>query len=253
MRARRGTGDHRRLAGLDDHSLHLRPSGAQRFGDADEAPADSDVDACRIDRTLELVENLLADQPIPVERIAIVELIGRKGTLRFDDLAHPLAHCRDQPRMDAGRAVDDLQRRSEGGHVSQLLRRERVRRDDAQRVPLDRAHKRSELPVEPPVYSTTVWPGASVPRRSAASIIASAIRSLYEPVGLAASSLIQMSACSLVGRVDSLISGVPPMAASAPGRISITPLPGSYEPSITHLRAMVRSARWPGDQSSRSR
>jgi hypothetical protein len=34
------------------------------------------------------------------------------------------------------------------------------------------------------VYSTTGCPGRSLPDRSAPSIIASAIRSLYDPVGL---------------------------------------------------------------------
>lgn len=36
----------------------------------------------------------------------------------------------------------------------------------------------NELPVLPPVYSTTGWPGAKRPERSPPSIIASAIRSL---------------------------------------------------------------------------
>src|SRR5215510_9994781 len=47
----------------------------------------------------------------------------------------------------------------------------------------------SDDPVLPPVYSTTRMPGRSAPRRSPPSIIASAIRSLYEPVGLKYSSL----------------------------------------------------------------
>ena len=36
----------------------------------------------------------------------------------------------------------------------------------------------SDEPVLPPVYSTTAWPGRSRPSRSAASIMASAMRSL---------------------------------------------------------------------------
>ena len=36
----------------------------------------------------------------------------------------------------------------------------------------------NELPVLPPVYSTTAWPGRSRPERSAPSIMASAMRSL---------------------------------------------------------------------------
>jgi hypothetical protein len=40
------------------------------------------------------------------------------------------------------------------------------------------AEKASELPVLPPVYSTTGWPARSRPARSAPSIMARAIRSL---------------------------------------------------------------------------
>ena len=44
--------------------------------------------------------------------------------------------------------------------------------------PVTAQTKASELPVLPPVYSTTGWPGRSRPARSAPSIMASAIRSL---------------------------------------------------------------------------
>ncbi len=74
--------------------------------------------------------------------------------------------------------------------------------------PLTAHTNASELPVEPPVYSTTVWPGCSAPRRSAPSIIASAIRSLYEPVGLAASSFTHTSASSGPTSALSRTSGV---------------------------------------------
>jgi len=52
------------------------------------------------------------------------------------------------------------------------------------RYPFTEHTNASELPVLPPVYSTTVSPGRMSPRASAPSIIASAMRSLYEPVGL---------------------------------------------------------------------
>src|SRR6476620_3814992 len=45
------------------------------------------------------------------------------------------------------------------------------------------------MPVLPLVASTTVWPGASAPLRSAASITARAMRSLTEAIGLKDSSL----------------------------------------------------------------
>ncbi len=52
--------------------------------------------------------------------------------------------------------------------------------DDTMRsgYPLTAQTKASDVPVEPPVYSTTVCPGDSSPRASAASIMARAIRSL---------------------------------------------------------------------------
>ncbi len=78
--------------------------------------------------------------------------------------------------------------------------------------------KANELPVEPAVYSTTVWPGRSAPLRSAPSIIASAIRSLYDPVGLAASSFTHTSASPAPDNDVNRTSGVLPMPASAPPR-----------------------------------
>jgi hypothetical protein len=81
----------------------------------------------------------------------------------------------------------------------------------------------SDDPVLPPVYSTTGCPGSSLPSRSAASIIASAIRSLYEPVGLAASSFTQISAAPWSA---SRTTGVPPIAS-----IPLTPAPRSSTPA----------------------
>jgi len=52
----------------------------------------------------------------------------------------------------------------------------------------------SDDPVLPPVYSTTRMPGSRAPRVSAPSIIASAILSLYDPVGLKYSSFTNTSA-----------------------------------------------------------
>ena len=54
--------------------------------------------------------------------------------------------------------------------------------------------KARDEPVLPPVYSTTVMPGRKSPRFSASSIIARAIRSLYEPVGLKYSNFMSTSA-----------------------------------------------------------
>src|SRR3984893_12850599 len=73
-------------------------------------------------------------------------------------------------------------------------------------------------PVLPPVYSTTSWPGRRRPSASAASIIARAIRSLYEPVGLAASIFTQTSADPASARQASRTTGVLPIAESPPVR-----------------------------------
>ena len=47
----------------------------------------------------------------------------------------------------------------------------------------------SPMPVLPLVASTTVWPGFSVPSRSAASMMLTASRSLTDEAGLKASAL----------------------------------------------------------------
>src|SRR5215831_18799432 len=54
-------------------------------------------------------------------------------------------------------------------------------------------------------------PGARAPRASAPSIIASAMRSLYEPVGLKNSSLTRISAAPFGTTRRSLTTGVRPM------------------------------------------
>src|SRR5215217_1327815 len=75
----------------------------------------------------------------------------------------------------------------------------------------------SPTPVFPEVGSTIVPPGRSLPSRSAASIIAIPIRSLFEPPGLRYSSF-----ASSVGRTSRAIRssrtiGVPPTRSSSVG------------------------------------
>src|SRR4051812_27337630 len=66
------------------------------------------------------------------------------------------------------------------------------------------------MPVLPLVASTTVWPGVSVPSASAASMMASAMRSFTELMGLKASSLTNSSTWDGAMR-DSLTTGVRPI------------------------------------------
>src|SRR5206468_9068565 len=70
----------------------------------------------------------------------------------------------------------------------------------------------SDDPVLPPVNSTTRMPGRSAPRASAPSIIASAMRSLYEPVGFADSSLTTTSAAASGTARRRRTTGVRPIA-----------------------------------------
>src|SRR5215467_16210556 len=84
--------------------------------------------------------------------------------------------------------------------------------------PLTAQTNASDEPVLPPVYSTTSWPGRRRPSASAASIIARAIRSLYEPVGLAASIFTHTSAQSSSASCASRTTGVAPIAESPPDR-----------------------------------
>src|SRR3972149_1849699 len=67
-----------------------------------------------------------------------------------------------------------------------------------------------ELPLLPPVYSTTRYPGFSCPRFSAPSTIDRAIRSFILPVGFAPSSFTQTSAPPAVSLL-SLTNGVLPI------------------------------------------
>jgi hypothetical protein len=67
--------------------------------------------------------------------------------------------------------------------------------------------------VLPPVYSTTVSPGEIRPSRSAPSIIASAIRSFMDPVGLRYSSFSQSSAPFAGPQWCRRTSGVLPIAS----------------------------------------
>src|SRR5215218_5247228 len=82
------------------------------------------------------------------------------------------------------------------------------------RYPFARQTSASAGPVLPPVYSTTVSPGESSPSRSAPSIIASAIRSFIEPLGLRFSSLSQSSAPLAGAQRRRRTSGVLPIASS---------------------------------------
>src|SRR5690349_12145730 len=92
------------------------------------------------------------------------------------------------------------------------------------------------MPVLPLVASTTVWPGASVPARSAASITARAMRSLTEPSGLKDSSLANTftpGGASLPRRTR----GVLPIVSSIVSYRAMLPPPG---PSTREEREPAR-------------
>src|SRR5262249_33427068 len=89
----------------------------------------------------------------------------------------------------------------------------------------------SDEPVLPPVYSTTSWPGRRRPSASAASIIANAIQSLYEPVGLAASIFTHTSAQPSPTKCPIRTTDVPPMANSPPVRSAVIRVCPSAEPA----------------------
>src|SRR5688572_28944059 len=73
----------------------------------------------------------------------------------------------------------------------------------------------SDEPVLPPVNSTTVPPGRRSPRASAPSIIASAMRSLYDPVGFDPSHLTNTRAAPSGTIRLSSMAGVLPIACRA--------------------------------------
>src|SRR6266513_2420553 len=86
-----------------------------------------------------------------------------------------------------------------------------------QRYPLTAAPIASPPPVLPDVGSTIVPPGFSFPSRSAASIIASPIRSLFEPPGFMYSSLARSVAGNPSERRDRRTIGVLPTRSRTVG------------------------------------
>src|ERR1700675_2286725 len=70
------------------------------------------------------------------------------------------------------------------------------------------------IPVLPLVGSTTTAPGLSSPRRSASSIMATAILSLTLPPGLSDSIFARTAAPPAAGSLLSFTSGVPPTTSS---------------------------------------
>ena len=87
--------------------------------------------------------------------------------------------------------------------------------------------KASETPVLPPVYSTTGPRAGNRPSASAASIMASAMRSFMLPVGFALSSFSRMRAPLAGKMLPSSSSGVPPIQSRIPvfnGYIRLLPM-----------------------------
>src|SRR5438270_4011618 len=70
------------------------------------------------------------------------------------------------------------------------------------------------MPVLPDEGSRIVWPGASVPSASAASTMATAMRSFTEPVGFWPSSLARMRTVGLGLRAERSNNGVSPTRSS---------------------------------------
>ena len=96
--------------------------------------------------------------------------------------------------MDPLRAGDELDLCAEGSHRADLLGGEGVGADDPQPVALDRAHERERAAGAAARVLDDRVAGPQSPRASAPSTIASAMRSLYEPVGLCDSSFTHTSA-----------------------------------------------------------
>src|SRR5690606_22604842 len=99
-----------------------------------------------------------------------------------------------------------------------------------------------EMPALPLLASTTVWPGCRAPLRSAASIMARAMRSLTEPPGFADSSLACRPPPGASRRSDT--TGVLPMVSVMLGWMNIVFLSGTG--------AAPASARAPGTRRSRA-
>src|SRR5712692_9112671 len=106
----------------------------------------------------------------------------------------------------------------------------------------------SDDPVLPPVNSTTRMPGCRRPRASAPSIIASAMRSLYEPVGFTDSSLTSTSAAPAGTTRRRRTTGVSPMALKTDSAVEVIGIGRSYLELLQLLR-LLRQDREPASAS----
>ena len=194
MRPRCAAGEHRRLRRLDPDAPDVRHAGPERARHADEAARGADVADVGVEPVVELVGDLHPERRVPVEHVAVVELVGRVATLLGHDRLGAPHHRRDQVGVDALRARDQLDVGAERAHRPDLLGREGVGAHDPQAVPLHRAHERERAARAAAGVLDDGVAGRMSPRASAPSTIASAMRSLYEPVGLCDSSLTHTSA-----------------------------------------------------------
>ncbi|WP_249295719.1 hypothetical protein [Agrococcus sp. Marseille-Q4369] len=119
---------------------------AKRSGRDHEHSVRADARAERVDATAaraHRLKDLAPELAVAVERIGVVELVDQPRVLTLDDALDLLAHPHEEVGRDAPAvAVDERDLGAERAHGVELLLRERVRRDDRERVALDRAHER---------------------------------------------------------------------------------------------------------------
>jgi len=133
---------HGRLRRLDGHERHAGTSGAERLADAAQAPGGADDLDEPVDLAPRLPPDLVGHARVAGELPGIAQLVGPERARAVGDYPGGVNHVARQPLgHPAAVAGHDLQPGTEQAHVVQFLARERVRRDDVQRVALDGAHE----------------------------------------------------------------------------------------------------------------
>ncbi len=110
----------------------------------------------------------------------------------------------------------------------------------------------SEMPVLPEVGSSTVQPGVSRPSASARSTMASAGRSLMEPVGLRSSSLAHSRTSGAGLRFGRPTSGVSPTACSSESYRTAVQPPATAGRIVTVDDSLTGASRPPEKRTSSS-
>ena len=149
-------GEHRRLTRFDSDAMHALVASAQRLAHAEEAARGPDVETQRVDRVGQLGKDLRAQLSVAVDHVGVAELIGLVAADLLRELRGASTHAWDQLRRDACRGSTTISSRAPNASIVRSF--SSANASDVTMCngyPLTAQTNASELPVLPPVYSTT--------------------------------------------------------------------------------------------------